>query len=71
MNGFAILGILLGYYFIGALINGLMHRYDPKTFNCDAMTVGFVVQMWIVIVPFYWFAIFCDRCLYWFEKKGE
>lgn len=56
---------------LGAIINGLMHRYDPQTFKCDSMTVGFVVQTWIIVVPLYWFAIFCDRCIYWFEKKGE
>lgn len=63
------LGIIISYYTLGAIINGLMHRYDPQIFTCDSMTVGLVVQMWIILVPLYWFAIFCDRCIYWFEKK--
>lgn len=57
------------YYLLGAVVNGLMHRFDPYWFSNDATTVGFVVQAWIVIVPLYWFCIFCDRCIYWFEKK--
>ncbi len=65
------IGIILGYYFLGAIINGLMHRYDPVWFSNDSMNVGVVVQMWIIVVPIYWFAIFCDRCIYWFEKKDN
>lgn len=63
-----LLGIIL-YYVLGAIINGLMHRYDPATFNCDGLTVGLVVMAWIVVVPLYWFVLFVDRCIYWFEKK--
>ncbi len=65
------IGIILGYYFLGAIINGLMHRFDPYWFTNDATNVGFVVQMWIIVVPLYWFAIFCDRCIYWFEKSEQ
>lgn len=63
------IGILLLYYILGAIINGLMHRYDPITFSCDGLTVGLVVMAWIVVVPLYWFVLFVDRCIYWFEKK--
>jgi len=66
-----IIGIVIMYYMLGAIINGLMHRFDPYWFPNDSMHVGFVVQMWIIVVPFYWFAIFCDRCIYWFEKKEK
>ena len=60
---------ILLYYLLGAVINGIMHRYDPYWFSNDATNVGFVVQTWIIVVPLYWFFIFCDRCIYWFEKK--
>ena len=66
-----IIGIVISYYVFGAIINGLMHRYDPKTFSCESGKVCFVVMTWIITVPIYWFAIFCDRCIYWFEKKGK
>lgn len=71
MNLIMFIGIILGYYFLGAIINGLMHRYDPVWFSNDLMSVFLVVQMWIIVVPLYWFAIFCDRCIYWFEKKEQ
>lgn len=71
MNIFIALGIIVAYYIIGAVVNGLMHRFDPYWFSNDATNVGFVVQTWIVVVPIYWFCIFCDRCIYWFEKKGK
>lgn len=64
-------GVIVSYYILGAIINGLMHRYDPRTFDCDSSTVGLVVMAWIVVVPIYWFCIFCDRCIYWFEKKED
>ena len=53
------------YYLLGAVVNGLMHRYDPYWFSNNFL----VVQAWIVLVPLYWFRIFCDKCIYWFEKK--
>ena len=67
-DGWILLFIPL-YYLLGAVANGLMHRYDPYWFSNDATNVGFVVQTWIIVVPLYWFFIFCDRCILWFEKK--
>ena len=57
------------YCFVGAIINGIMHRYDPQTF--DPSKTGRVVLGWIILVPLYWFCIFCDRCIYWFSKKEK
>lgn len=71
MDAFIFIGILIAYYIVGAVVNGLMHRFDPYWFGTDSMTVGLVVQMWIIIVPIYFYCLFCDRCIYWFEKKGE
>lgn len=62
-------GIVLLYYIIGGVINGLMHRLDPRTFTCDSLAVGLTVMAWIIVVPLYFFALFCDRCIYWFDKK--
>ena len=69
MEGLMILGIIVLYYFLGAILNGLMYRWDPGTFTNDEMNVVLVVMAWIVVLPLYWFAIFCDRCIVWFEKK--
>lgn len=66
-----VIGGIVLYYILGAIINGLMHRFDPYWFTNDATNVGFVVQTWIVIVPLYFFWLFCDRCIYFFEKKEE
>lgn len=63
--------ILILYYFFGAIINGLMHRFDPYWFDNDSLSVGIVVTAWIIVVPIYWFALFCDRCIFWFEKKDK
>lgn len=65
------LGIIVAYYIIGAVVYGIMHRYDPYWFFNDATHVGFVVCAWIILVPLYWFWIFCDRCICWFERKEE
>lgn len=69
MEGLMILGIIVLYYFLGAILNGLMHRWVPGFFTNDDWSVGLVVMAWIVVLPLYWFAIFCDRCIVWFEKK--
>ena len=71
MNIFIALGIIVAYYIIGAVVNGLMHRFDPHWFSNDSLSVGFHVQAWIIVVPIYFYCLFCDRCIYWFEKKGE
>lgn len=69
--GWTIVIIIILYYFLGAILNGLMHRFDPGTFTNDDWCVGLVVMAWIVVLPLYWFAIFCDRCIVWFEKKDK
>lgn len=63
-----LVGIIL-YYILGAVVNGLMHRYDPVIFTRDDFTVCIVVMGWIILVPLYWFVWLVDRCIYWFEKK--
>ena len=69
MEDWWILLVIPFYYILGAVVNGIMHRYDPYWFSNDATNVGFVVQTWIFVVPLYFFCLFCDRCIYWFEKK--
>lgn len=64
-----VVGIVLLYYIIGGLLNGLMHRFDTRTFTCDSLYVSITVMAWIIVVPLYFFALFCDRCIYWFDKK--
>jgi hypothetical protein len=59
------------YLIIGAIVNGLMHRYDPRTFDCSNTQVALVVFWWVILVPIYWFCIFADRCIVWFEKKEK
>ena len=63
--------VLVGYFIIGPILNGLMHRYDPKTFDNSETSVALVVFWWPLIVPLYWFGIYCDRCICWFEKKKK
>lgn len=63
--------IVLGYLMLGAVINGLMHRYDPQFFDRSATQVAIVVLWWIIVLPIYWFWIFCDRCIVWFDKKEK
>lgn len=57
------------YFIIGAIVNGLMHRYDHQTFDCSATQVALVIFWWPFLIPIYWFWILCDRCILWFEKK--
>ena len=66
---FLILVFVIVYFIIGAIVNGLMHRYDPRTFDCSTIQVALVVFWWPFLIPIYWFYIFCDRCILWFEKK--
>ncbi len=68
-EGSWILLIIPVYFIIGAIVNGLMHRYDPRTFDCSTTQVALVVFWWPFLIPIYWFCIFCDRCILWFEKK--
>lgn len=63
--------ILILYYILGALINGIMHRFDPYWFSNDSFSVGLVVQAWIIIIPVYFLCLLCDRCIILFEKKGK
>ena len=63
--------IMIAYFIVGAVINGLMHRYDPVLFDCSSTQVALVVFWWIILIPLYWFCIFCDRCIVWFEKKEK
>lgn len=65
---FIVLGVV-AYYLIGPMLYGLMHRYDPRTFSNDGWVVGMVICWWIILIPLYWFIIYCDRCIVWFEKK--
>ena len=67
---FVLVGIVV-YLMLGAVVNGLMHRFDPRTFDCNSTTVGLMVFCWIILVPIYFFCLFCDRCIYWFEKKKD
>ena len=62
-----VLLIVIAYYIIGGIVIGLMHRFDPYTFDGEWAIPATLA--WIVVVPIYWFALFVDRCLYWFEKK--
>lgn len=39
-----IIGIVIMYYMLGAIINGIMHRFDPYWFSNDLFSVGLVVQ---------------------------
>lgn len=68
-EGLIIVCALVVYYILGAIINGLMHRFDSEWFSNDTESVGITVVAWIVVVPIYFFILFCDRCIYWFEKK--
>ena len=61
--------VVIIYFFLGAIINGLMHRYDPRTFDCSTTQVAIVVFWWPFVIPIYWFCVFADRCVVWFEKK--
>ena len=64
-----LIGSIVVYFMIGAIVNGLMHRFDTGTFDCNSRTVGLMVFLWIILVPIYFFCLFCDRCIYWFERK--
>lgn len=68
-EGLIIVCALVIYYILGAIINGLMHRFDSEWFSNDSERVVITVMAWIVVVPIYFFILFCDRCIYWFEKK--
>ena len=68
-DGLIIVLSVVGYYVIGPILYGLMHRYDPKIFTTDASTMALVILAWIVLIPLYWFGVYCDRCISWFEKK--
>ena len=59
------------YFILGTIVNGLMHRYDPRTFDCSSTQVALVVFWWVILIPIYWFCIFADRCIVWFEKKEK
>ena len=61
---------LLVYFLLGAVLHGLMHRYDPAFFDGE-LSLMMVVCWWPLIIPGYWFLIFCDRCMVWFEKKTD
>ena len=63
--------VILAYFAIGPILYGLMRRYDPRTFDGEALGVGLIVFWWPILIPLYWFAIYCDRCIVWFEKKKE
>lgn len=65
-----IIGIVIMYYMLGAIINGFMRRFDPYWFSDDSLSVGLVVQAYIIVVPVYFFCLLCDRCIVLFEKKG-
>ena len=62
-------GIVLLYYIIGGVLNGLMHRFDHRTFTCDGLCIGLTVLAWIKVVPLDFLVLICDRCIYWFDKK--
>ncbi len=68
-EGLIIVCAIVAYYILGAIINGLMHRFDSYWFSNEDWNVGLVVMAWIIVVPIYFFILFCDRCIYWFEKK--
>jgi len=70
-DGLIAILVLVGYFLIGPILNGLMHGYDPKTFDNSETSVALVVFWWPLVVPLYWFAIYCDRCICWFEKKKK
>jgi glucan phosphoethanolaminetransferase (alkaline phosphatase superfamily) len=70
-EGLIIVCIILAYYFLGGIINGIMHRFFPETFTNDSDHVTMTVMAWIVIVPIFLFALYCDRCIVWFEKKKK
>lgn len=59
--------IIIAYYIIGSIVIGLMHRFDPAVFDSEYAIP--LVLGWLLFVPIYWFILFVDRCLYWFEKK--
>lgn len=68
-NAVFIILFLLAYFAIGPILYGLMRRYDPKTFDGESLGVGLIVFWWPILIPLYWFAIYCDRCIVWLEKK--
>ena len=41
----------------------------PRIGDCSATQVAIVVIWWIIVLPIYWFWVFCDRCIVWFDKK--
>ena len=69
-EGLTIICALVVYYILGAIINGLMHRFFPDAFPDDSIDMALNVVGWIGIVPLFLFVEFCKKCISWFEKKN-